>query len=144
MRGTGYNVIARNTIDNNQNGIWFGFLSPSDNGAYNHDVTGNTIVNNSYAGIRISPHSTDNRMSMNHFAGNASNVISEGTEWSTATPLSYFYATNHRNQLGNYYDTYTGADTDGDGVGDTDLPFIDGDPDHGPVEYRNIVITPVK
>lgn len=144
LRGTSYNAIVRNTIDNNQNGIWFGFLSPSDNGACNNTVHNNTIVNNSYAGIRISPHSTNNRMSLNQFAGNVSNVISEGTEWSTATPVSYFYATNHRNQLGNYYDTYTGADTDGDGVGDTDLPFIDGDPDHGPVEYFPLVAPPAK
>lgn len=144
LRGTSRNVIARNTIDNNHNGIWFGFQSPSDNGATDNAVQGNTIVNNAYAGLRISPHSTGNRMSLNLFADNGSNVISEGTEWCSATPVSYFYAVNHHNQLGNYYDTYTGADLDGDGVGDTDLPFIDGDPDHGPVEYFPLAAPPHK
>ncbi|MBM4132117.1 hypothetical protein FJ250_14020, partial [bacterium] len=144
IRGAGYNLITANLIDDNHNGIWFGFMSPSDNGGVDNHVTHNTIVNNAYAGIRISPRSTGNRMFMNHFADNASNVISEGTEWCTAAPLSYFYGANHRNQLGNYYDTYTGADTDGDGIGDTDLPFIDGDPDHGPVEYFPLVAPPGK
>ncbi len=136
------NVIADNTIDNNVNGIWFGFLSLSDYGSIDNLVTGNSILNNGYAGIRISASSPGNRMFMNQFRLNAANVISEGTDWSTAVPVSYFHGGNWHGQLGNYYDTYAGIDTDGDGIGDTDLPFTDGDPLHGPVEHHPLVVPP--
>ncbi len=142
LNGSRENVVAGNTIDATVNGIWLGYQSPSDYGCDNTVITMNSITNCTYAGIRISAKSDNARMSLNSFAGNANHVVSEGTDWSTATPVSYFHGANFSGQLGNYYDTYTGADLDGDGVGDEGLPFIDGDPDYGPVENHPLVAPP--
>lgn len=144
QNATYYSTIWANVIDSNANGIWLGYLSISDYGSSYNNIFGNTITNSSYAGLRISNKGIDNRMSLNHFANNFMNVVSYGTDWNTATPVSYFFGENWNGQLGNYYDTYTGSDLDGDGVGDTDLPFNDGDPAAGPSENFPLVSSPVE
>ena len=136
------NLVLDNRIDDCHNGIWLGYQSPSDYGCDNTLIVGNTITDNGYSGIRISAKSDDNRMFLNLFSGNLNNVVSAGTDWCTASAVSYFHGGNFQGRLGNRYDTYTGADLDGDGVGDEGLPFLDGDPDYGPVEDYPLVASP--
>ncbi len=135
--------IVNNVVDDDYTGIWLGYLAPGDYGASRCDVAGNVVTNCSDYGVLISPTSHYNSLSRNTFSGNGTNVHSEGTSWQTATMVSYFYGGNRRNHLGNYYDTFAGTDSDGDGVGDSDLPFRDGDTMHGPIEYYPLMVPPV-
>lgn len=140
LDGAFYNMVVHNRINGDGTGIWIGFTLPY-NGDFNTIIM-NDIWNHAGQGIYIALGADDNRIAANNFQGNATDVESRGTDWNTATPVAYSYGSKHRNMLGNYYDSYTGTDTDGDGVGDTDLPFMAGDTLYGPVEYYPLVATP--
>lgn len=141
VTGAESNLITDNLLDNNGTGVRFGYVAPSDLAGRDCTVARNTITNN-VTGILISPVSHGNRMYLNHFANNGENIHSEGTAWNTPSSVSYFYGANHGNFLGNYYASYTGTDTNGDGIGDTDLPFRDGDSTYGPSESYPLVESP--
>ncbi len=136
-------TLVGNLLEDDITGIWLGYLDPVDNGADRCLVVGNTFTQNTTAGLRVSSHSLDTRVFLNAFVTNTHHVRSEGAEWATAMPVSYVHGgVDHAGQLGNAYDTYGGADLDGDGVGDTDLPFRDGDAIYGPFENHPLVDDP--
>jgi nitrous oxidase accessory protein NosD len=143
LNGAHHAAIVGNVVEDNEVGIWLGFTPPVDEGSDHGLVFLNTVTGNAAAGLRISAEAEDNRICLNHFAANQPNVEAvAGAAWLTSAALSTFHdGTNDAAQLGNLYDTYAGEDLDGDGIGDTDLPFTDGDPVHGPQETAPLVGT---
>lgn len=132
------NTIAANGITNNGNGIYF-------SGCSNNTITGNNIANNTN-GIWFSG-SSNNKIYLNNFLNNsrqAYNIALEGSASTTLTVpnIASAYAlqfvstrgepvnfvgppsvnTWDNGSRGNYWSNYHGADSNGDGVGDS--PYI--------------------
>jgi len=120
--------ISANCLANNSIGIQI------DNSIANN-ITGNTITGNSDSGIRlwnsnssivrnaiidsgygISVYSCSNAIYHNDFVNNTVQVYTDGS-----------ICTWDNGSEGNYWSTYNGTDTDGDGIGDT--PYI--------IDYNN-------
>jgi len=130
-----YNTFTSNICNSNNEGIC---LYPSSNST----LTGNTCNSNSFAGISLYFSSnnntlTDNTCNSNNTGiylessnnntiylnnlSNTFNVSMQGSTntWNSPTKIYYDYTSGsfHKNNLGNYYNDYTGSDTDGDGIG---------------------------
>lgn len=143
INGAHHATIVGNDIRDNEEGIWLGFVPPFDAGSDFAVVVGNEIADNRTTGVRISDASRGDRFWLNRFAANGRHVRAAEAQWTTDTAVSYFVAgANHGHVLGNWYDTYRGLDLDGDGIGDTDLPFHDGDPATGPRESAPLTVPP--
>lgn len=143
LNGAHHATVVGNVIQDNEIGIWLGWVPPVDEGCDYGLVLLNTVTGNGAAGLRISDTADENRVYLNHFAANQPNVEAAAAVWNTPAAVSYFYGgANHGGWLGNSYDTYGGLDLDGDGVGDTGLPFNDGDPVSGPQEDTPLVALP--
>jgi parallel beta-helix repeat protein len=104
------NVINNNTLsDNGYAGVSLGYetLAPTNN-----VITYNNIANNSYAGIHLD-HMSGNTLHHNNLIDNERQVVTVGATntWDNG------YLSG-----GNYWSNYTGADLNGDGIGDT--PYI--------------------
>ena len=132
------NTIYNNTIQNNDYcGIFLDIGSNNNNiydstirsnsgygiflnSASNNSIYSNTIQNNDY-GIFLESSSNNNIIILNSFVGNSINTFEDNT-WFTPTTIAFRYqGIWYIGQLGNYWDAYTGNDTDGNHVGDT--PF---------------------
>jgi parallel beta-helix repeat protein len=117
LEHSNYNQIIKNNMTKCSYGIW---LSASQNNfilrnnienhidfreSSNNSVIGNNIVNSS---ISLNDYSSNNRIYHNNFI--ASNIMSCTPEnlWDDGYPSG-----------GNYWSTYTGTDTNSDGMGDT-------------------------
>ncbi len=123
-------TFSNNTCDGNSGtGI---YLSYSDD----NDFTRNSCRQNQI-GLFLNSGCDDNVLSLNALDANTSaNVIAYGRNaWHSADPIAYPYqGVNHTNHLGNYYGDYAGIDLDGDGIGDTELPYVtDGNGDRYPL-----------
>ncbi|NIQ06796.1 MAG: DUF1565 domain-containing protein [Candidatus Korarchaeota archaeon] len=117
------NTIRSNHITSNEYGVYV--YAGSDN------VFTENIISENADGMYLSGSSEHNRVYRNNFLGNSHNAWDEGTG-----------NTFNSSTIGNYWDDYTGEDTDGDGIGETpyDVPPSGGSRDYLPVvEPNNIV-----
>jgi len=102
-------IISNNEISAN-NGI---YISNSNNNV----IFNNSIYNCSSSGINISQDCRDNRIYHNNFINNFQSAYDKGNN-------TWF---NIDLEQGNYWDNYTGKDTNNDGVGDTHIDINGGE-----------------
>jgi len=108
---TANNILYRNYIENNLNGIHF--LEADKNDVFRNMIKENDI------GILVEEQSAHNLIYQNNFIDNgvhASNEHAGLNNWHSIYMLE-----------GNYWSGYTGTDSDGDGIGDTPWPWPDFD-----------------
>lgn len=122
------NEISENAIKKNPLGISLGI------GCFDNFINNNTIEQNSY-GVYLF-NTFDNHIFLNNLNDNAiANAWSVDSinNWNSPKLITYTYCGDtYKSYLGNYWDDYTGADTDEDGIGDT--PYaIDADVDNYPL-----------
>jgi parallel beta-helix repeat protein len=113
LRSSDNTISWNNCSSNNNYGIRL-----SGSTCINNVINSNSILNNDNKGIYIWNYHggmpNDNVIFHNYFINNTPNTYDECTNFWYNTTL----------QEGNYYDDYTGTDSDGDGIGDTpyDIP----------------------
>jgi parallel beta-helix repeat protein len=111
-----YNIITGNIITNNYGGIAIG------NDAIHNIVFGNNITHNNY-GIGIGE-VFDNTIQHNNFVNNSLHV-------DVGDNSNYIFWDN--GEEGNYWDNYSGLDSDEDGIGDTPYVINEGNRDNYPL-----------
>jgi parallel beta-helix repeat protein len=120
--GSDVAVIEKNEIYDNDEAILFN-ANPDLPPSYRSTIRNNIIIDN-FFGIHIR-RSKENKIYNNYFADNYYNAYDDtGYEnyWNITKTLE-------KNIIGgpykggNYWDDYIGLDTDGDGIGDTNLPY---------------------
>nr|CBH37855.1 hypothetical secreted protein, periplasmic copper-binding protein (NosD) family [uncultured archaeon] len=112
--GSQHNTITNNTVSNNiQRGIW---LAQSNS----NKITNNTVSDNEN-GISLS--SSDDNLIYNNYFSSTDNADDNGNNIWNVTKTEGPNIIGGHYLGGNYWNDYTGADTDDDGLGDFLLPY---------------------
>jgi parallel beta-helix repeat protein len=109
LSGSKSNVIANCTVHDNDYGMYLYYISQFNN-IMNCDVYGNSLY-----GIYFNYDITGNQIYHNNFIDNAQHALDDSIDQ---------YQWDNGVDEGNYWDDYTGIDSDGDDIGDTpyDIP----------------------
>lgn len=125
----------------------------------NNIIRYNTFLNNKY-GIHVYSPGSGNRIYLNNFVGNDKDIaetsVSSTVYWNPASKISYTYkGTQLSGYPGNYWDSYTGSDSNKDGLGDSSYtissklgsdshPLISGFSNYIAEEDDDVDLAPVK
>jgi parallel beta-helix repeat protein len=115
------NILSNNSISANEE-----FAVRLRDNANNNTFTFNTFSGNAKLAV-YSGYSSGNRFYLNDFVNNPAGILSTNGNIVNST-AKYAYASGggtYTGYLGNYYSDYKGADSDGNGIGDT--PATTGD-----------------
>ncbi len=107
-------LLGNNVSNNNNSGIYVAYS------LHNNTVTGNTASNNSY-GIYLQ--SSTNNTIYNNIFNNTNNAFDNGSNTWNITKTAGTNIIGGAWLGGNYWSDYAGKDLDGDGLGDTLLPY---------------------
>jgi len=112
------NIVSKNTITNNGEGIGMG-RGPNDKGyASNNEIIGNHITDTYRYGIYCEEGSLNNNIYYNNFINNGKSS-GAGNAYDVGVVNTWYKFKPFGKSMGNYWDDYTGQDSDGDGIGDT-------------------------
>ena len=140
-----FNVITKNEIRKNGCGVViYGFKQGKTYAPTDNWVVGNNICENTNCGVYATELTRLNHIYYNNLVGNDLNAFDNGTNiWYKFKLLG--------KSMGNYWDNYTGQDSNNDGIGDSPydvppLPFRNKDnyPSMEPIDVDNIEISCAK
>jgi len=112
--GVDYCNISSNNASNNDYGIYLHSSS-------NNTLTNNTANSNNYYGIYL--YSSSSNTIYNNYFNNTNNAYDDGTNIWNITKQAGTNIIGGSWLGGNYWSDYEGEDLDGDGLGDTLLPY---------------------
>ncbi|MFA6097170.1 MAG: NosD domain-containing protein [Candidatus Paceibacterota bacterium] len=143
------NIVTKNIISNGTTGIQLGYFT-RNNTLLQNDITDNeyniylmyttknifdgNYIRSGHYGLYFfygADYSTDNWIYRNKFIGNTNDTeilypYPSANIWNSTTQISYdFNGKTHQSYLGNYWDRYSGFDSDKDGIGDTPYAISD-------------------
>ena len=136
------NIISKNTINNNAEGIGLGREGYQVGGPSDNKIIANNIIDTIYYGIYCEKGSFSNEVYYNNLINNGENAYDLGLNtWDKFKLLG--------KSIGNYWDDYNGVDNNGDGIGDTSyiidgkqlLPSKDKYPAMDPFDIENIEVS---